>query len=319
VIQIRTPENSEERNPPMLNIKRCFSNNRLTKALTGVTKREFDKLLKTFKKELKEQALNKKKQRQREIGGGRKHTLKGTKEKLFFILFYIKTYPTFDMMGFIFEVDKAQPCRWIQQYLPILEATLGREVVLPVRQISSVEEFIQLFPPQVKEVFVDGTERPIQRSKDNEKQKANYSGKKKRHTRKNIIMTDKSKKIYLLTKTEEGKKHDKTAANEAEVFHHIGENVQCLVDLGFLGVQKEFPKLKLIIPKKKPKGKQLSNEDKEANREKARVRVKVEHAISGIKRLRSVSDILRNRKKNFDDKFMLIASGLWNFHLEMVA
>jgi len=229
----------------MLNIDRCFSNNRIMKALTGVTKREFNELLNTFKKELKEHALNKKKERQREIGGGRPHTLHRATEKLFFILFYAKCYPTFDVLGFIFEVDRVQPCRWVQEYLPILEATLGRKVVLPVRQICSLEEFTHLFPSQTKEVFVDGTERAIQRPKDNEKQKANYSGKKKRHTRKNIIMTDQSKYIFLLTPTQEGKKHDKTAANEAELFDYIPENVKCWVDLAFLGVQKENPKLKL--------------------------------------------------------------------------
>jgi len=302
----------------MLNIKRCFSNNRLMKALTGVTKREFYELLDSFKIELNVHVLNKRKIRQRKIGGGKKHTLKRAEGKLFFILFYAKCYSTFDMLSFIFDVDKAQPCRWVQQYLPILEAALGREIVLPVRKISSIEEFMHLFP-QVKEVLIDGTERPIQRPKDPEKQKANYSGKKKRHTRKNIIMTDKSKEIFLLTNTQEGKKHDKRIANEAEVFHHIPEDVKCLVDLGFLGIPKENPKLTIIIPKKKPKGGQLSDKDKENNREKAKERVIVEHAIAGIKRLRSVTDLFRNKKENMDDKLMLIACGLWNFHLKMVA
>ena len=48
----------------------------------------------------------------------------------------------------------------------------------------------------------------------------------------------------------------------------------------------------------------------------ARVRVVSEHAIAGIKRLKVVTDVFRNRKKIFYDLFMLLACGLWNFHLK---
>jgi hypothetical protein len=60
--------------------------------------------------------------------------------------------------------------------------------VLPIRKLSSIEEFIDRFP-EVKEVIVDGTERPVQRPKDLQRQKEHYSGKKKRHTRKHITLT----------------------------------------------------------------------------------------------------------------------------------
>jgi len=91
--------------------------------------------------------------------------------------------------------------------MPILEKALGKELVLPARQIKSAEEFIRLFP-EIKEVFIDGTERPVERSKNKEKQKQDYSGKKKRHTRKNIIVSDEKKRVLILTKTDPGSKHD---------------------------------------------------------------------------------------------------------------
>ncbi len=40
--------------------------------------------------------------------------------------------------------------------LPVLTKTLGNELVLPKRKISSPEEFFELFP-EAKEVFIDGT------------------------------------------------------------------------------------------------------------------------------------------------------------------
>lgn len=302
----------------MINLKRCFSDSRLMRALTGVTIPEFEKLLAAFTSELFRSPSGKGKKRKRKVGGGRHHTLGTPAEKLFFVLFYVKCYPTFDVVSFLFDVDRSQPCRWVQIYLPLLEAALGQEVVLPVRKLSSVEEFVRLFP-EVKTIFVDGTERPSQRPKDKEKQKAHYSGKKKRHTKKNIVITDEGKRILVLSATVEGKTHDKTAANEAEMFDHLPEDRKVWVDLGFQGVQKEYPKLTIILPKKKPPKRELSAEDKAANRQKAKVRVKVEHALGGVKRVRAVSDIFRNKKENMEDHLMVVACGLWNYHLKMAA
>jgi len=72
------------------------------------------------------------------------------------------------------------------------------------------------------------------------------------------------------------------------------------------------------MPKRKPKGRELTEEEKEQNRMISSERVINENAIAGVKRLRIVSDVYRNIKENFEDKVMLIACGLWNFHLEMV-
>lgn len=66
----------------------------------------------------------------------------------------------------------------MHKLLPILEKALDRKFVLPKRQIGTMDEFIKLFP-EVKDIFVDATERVVQRPKDNKKQKRLYSGKKK--------------------------------------------------------------------------------------------------------------------------------------------
>ncbi len=47
----------------------------------------------------------------------------------------------------------------------------------------------------------------------------------------------------------------------------------------------------------------------------SQIRVKVEHAISGIKRSRIVKDILRNTKDDFSDLAMVLACGLHNFRV----
>ncbi|MBF0243092.1 MAG: transposase family protein [Desulfamplus sp.] len=152
----------------MLNVKNAMKSDRLMKAITGMTVDEFLAILPVFSKLLHETAVSK--ERVRQPGGGAIHTLFNTEAKLFYTLFYLKCYPAFDLAAFFYNVDRAQTCRWTHGFMPILEKALGKELVLPVRQIKSAEEFIRLFP-EIKEVFIDGTERPVERSKNKEKQK----------------------------------------------------------------------------------------------------------------------------------------------------
>ena len=90
---------------------------------------------------------------------------------------------------------------------------------------------------------------------------------------------------------------------------------ECFVDLGYLGFEKDFPCKTLQIPEKKPKNKQLTDEQKESNRQKSKLRIKVENAICGIKRWSCLNERYRNRKKDVEDTIIRIAAGIWNLHL----
>lgn len=92
----------------------------------------------------------------------------------------------------------------MQRLTKVLEKALRKKQVLAKRRISNAKEFFEAFP-EAKDIFIDGTERPIRRPKDNETQRNNYSGKKKRHTKKNIIICDSNKRIGFLGKTTQGK------------------------------------------------------------------------------------------------------------------
>jgi hypothetical protein len=85
------------------------------------------------------------------------------------------------------------------------------------------------------------------------------------------------------------------------------------VDLGFLGLHKEYDNIK--IPHKKPRGGELSPAQKQENRALSQSRVVCENAFAGVKRYSAVSAVYRNRKAEFDDRLMLTAAGLWNFYL----
>lgn len=297
----------------MLNIERILRQDRLLRATTGLNRKAFEILLEQFKQVYFAEFNKRETPRKRKMGGGRKGRLKTIKQKLFYILFYFKCYPTFDLAAVLFDFDRSQAHRWMQRLQVILEKTLGKKKVLPLRKIHSVDEFIEHFP-RVKEVIIDGTERAICRPKDPEKQKENFSGKKKRHTSKNLAAVSKDKQILALTPSTTGKTHDKKIQDQEDMLGGIPDAIPILVDSGFQGVQKQYVNIRL--PHKKPRGGELTQQQKQENRELAQERVICENAFSGVKRYNAVSDIYRNRMSNFDDQLMLTACGLWNFYLE---
>jgi hypothetical protein len=297
----------------MLDLERIFKQDRLMRAMTGLNHQAFKTLLAGFIPAYQASLERPGVVRKRAPGGGRKATLVSAQEKLFFILLYCKCYPTMDLLGVLFNFDRSCACDWVHRLLPLLEATLGAKQVLPVRKVNSMQDFLAQFP-DVEVLIIDGTERPVQRPQDSESQKAHYSGKKKRHTRKHITGSTRGKRVILLTKAKPGKVHDKRQLDDEQIIQNIPDDVAIEGDLGFQGLQKEYDNVHL--PHKKPRGKELSEQQKEENRDFSSLRVVCEHAHAGIKRYNSTTAVYRNRVTDFDDRLMLVAAGLWNFYLE---
>jgi len=179
------------------------------KALTGLTRSAFRALVPPFGQGLYEQALHRDPPRQRRPGGGGKSTLETVEAQLFFTLMYVKCYPTFDVAGVLYGVHRSQAHRGTHRLLPVLEIALGQTVVLPERQIHDVEVFFGRFPT-AKTLFVDGSERPTRRPQESSEQKDYYSGKKKRHTRKHLFISDEQRRILALSPPAPGSDHDYT-------------------------------------------------------------------------------------------------------------
>jgi len=118
--------------------------------------------------------------RQRRPGAGQKGKLPSVNEKLTFVLYYLKTYPTFDVLGAQFGMNRSKACENVHALLPILYKSLENLGVLPAREFKTVEEF-RATCNWIDEILIDATERPHCRPQDNEKQEDLYSGKKKTH------------------------------------------------------------------------------------------------------------------------------------------
>jgi membrane-bound lytic murein transglycosylase B len=144
--------------------------------------------------------------------------------------------------------------------------------------------------------------------------KKSITQEKKRHTRKHTTGSTRKKRIILLSKARAGKVHDKKQLDEEDWVSNIPDAVVVEGDLGYQGLQNEF--VNVHLPHKKTKGQELTEVQKQENREFSRQRVKCEHAHAGMKRYNSVTSVYRNRVPDFDDRLMLNAAGLWNFYLD---
>ncbi|MBF0242693.1 MAG: transposase [Desulfamplus sp.] len=223
----------------------------------------------------------------------------------FFILVYMKQYTTQTMQGKLFGISQPKANLWIHYLMPILALSLNKLKAMPSRAMQDIHE------EEASVYSHDGTERPIQRPKDSEKQKEYYSGKKKTHTVKNNIVANASCEIIFLTPTVEGKKHDKKIADESE--YKLPEGSILLQDTGFQGFS--VPNVEILQPAKKPRGKELTDEQKDINRSISQIRIRIEHVVSGVKRYRIVKDKFRNWLRGFTDLVMAIACGLHNLRL----
>lgn len=284
-------------------------------SLTGLNLAAFKELLPAFQAayevDLERRDQQRTTPRERRRGAGQKGVLPKLEDKLVFSLFYFRLYPVQMAQGFFCGMGQPQANEWIHRLTPILNQALGYPMQLPARERKGIEQILSECPDL--EFILDGTERPIRRPQDPHRQKANYSGKKKRHTRKNNVISDKrTRKIKGLSQTVGGKRHDKKLADEQDVKFPPGSTRW--KDTGFQGYAP--PDVRIFQPTKKPKGRDLSPEERAANAVISQQRIGVEHSIGGVKTFRIVHEVFRNLREGFDDLVMETACGLHNLRCD---
>lgn len=301
----------------MITFNKLSSHPRVFRIMTGLTIDEFNELFDKFKScwdmFVRQEFLSK--DRKRAFGGGRHSRLLSTEDKLLFILIYTRIYPLMVVQGLFFGFEDSRACEWTHRLLPLLDEACSFAHARPKRGHGrSLEEILEEIP-ELREfgITLDGTERPKRRPKNPVKQKAEYSGKKKRHTKKNIIISDPTtRRVLFLSHTRDGTVHDKKIIDEEYLTCHDSK-IKILTDTGLIGYKPGSATL--IMPKKNSKLHKLSDSDKEQNRAISSARVTIEHAIAGVKINRSVQDVYRNITEGFDDLLMSVACGLHNLRV----
>jgi hypothetical protein len=214
-------------------------------SFTSLTPEEFNVLLPAFERAyLKKYPASQTKTgqaRKRKEGGGRKGSLASMEQKLLFALVYQKSYPLQSVMGELFGQGQSQANEWIHSLLPILKQALEDLGYAPERdpqQFKTKEKDRK----DAANSIIDGTERRRQRPKKAEKQALHYSGKKKIHSDKNVVIaTAKKKRISFLSQTYPGKTHDKKVADTENISYP--KQMALHKDTGFQGYEPNVRKL----------------------------------------------------------------------------
>jgi hypothetical protein len=287
----------------------------LFKSFTGLTVQEFDdiynkEIIKRYKKhELKR--LTKRMDRKRKIGAGRHFKLQ-LKDRFVMILVYYRLYITYTLSGFLFDLDQSNICRDIQK----IEGLIRQCVPIPqkiyplTKRLKTPEEVEKYFPGFL--AFTDCTEQQIPRPVNRERKKIFYSGKKKRHTVKNQLMVNNRGYIIHKLGYKKGRKHDYDIYKSNHSV--IPKQVVNVVDLGYLGIEKDFPDQLSALPYKKKRNRFLSDDEKEYNKIHSKKRIIVEHTISRLKKYRIMSDIFRNKLRKYN-RISDIVTGLINYRI----
>src|SRR5262245_14223941 len=247
----------------MITYKTLRANRRQFLSLTGLTLSEFQRVLSAFPQAYQHlypaSQTAEGQPRQRAVGGGCKGRLEQPEDKLLFLLVYLKTYPLQALMGELFDLSQPRVNYWIHRLLPVLRLALDDLGVLPERDAT---RFAQAPDASGKapRLIIDTTERRRQRPKNSEKQALFYSGRKKKHCDKNVILVHtRGKRIDYLSPTYPGKTHDKKIA-DAEGISYPPE-ATLYKDTGFQGYE---PAVKRTCQAKKKAAPRRAHRGREA-------------------------------------------------------
>ena len=251
--------------------------------LTGVSVTTFDQMLKRLAGPWNAAQQSKAK-------SGRPWEVGGLEDHLLILLLYYRCYVTQEFIGFFYQVDRSVICRTIQR----IEAH--------VKPLFAIRREPRISKQEAEALMIDCTEQPIQRPSNDATQRAHYSGKKKRHTLKTEYIVTAKGRIASVSPSHPGSHHDLAIRRQGPL---LPRHARGYADSAYQGYDKDHPNLD--IPYKKPKGGELTAEEKQYNRGLSSFRVAVEHRIGRTKRFRIISDRFRNPRRTHHTKTSIIA------------
>ena len=292
------------------------------RSFTGLDLSEFDSVYAEVEKvysSFEEKRLSRR-ARKREIGAGHPFKLP-LRDRLLVLLIYYRLYVTSTLLGFLFDLGQTNVLKDIRMIEPAVREVLPlpAKVYGKKRKLRTIEELEELFPGF--KALIDATEQEIPRPKDKKKRKTHYSGKKRRHTVKTQLAVNAKGLIVHRTNHARGRVHDYALFKRDHP--DLPKKVRPIVDLGYNGIQNDYPEMDPSIPFKKKsvgrghkgeKADELTPEQKEFNSRLSKERIVVEHTISRMKKFRVMSDEFRNRLRHYDTMTNIV-SGLVNLRI----
>ena len=303
--------------------------------LTGMNLHQFQSLLPKSRQVFEEQeqkrkavVVKTKESRQRGAGGG-SHFAHELTDQMLMLLIYYRLYLTQEFMTLLFKHQhKSSISRNIchmralfEEVLPTYAQARGKVLSLAKKEqerrgkrISSIEEFREAYPELT--FIIDGVEQQKRKPQNKEKRKSDYSKKKSRHTRKQILMSTPSGIIVSQSKSVGGRAHDFKAFKEDQSIQEVCREfdlyrVSLYADSGFQGIEDLNLPVESRLIQRARRNHPLTREQKLLNRLRSSTRIRVEHTLSRRKKYAIASEVYRNRDEDYDAT-MNVVSGLVN-------
>jgi len=289
-------------------------------SLTGLTRGEFDALLVRFcqaEADRRDHSTQTRdgQSRQRAAGAGHPYAHSAA-NRLLMALLWLRIYPTYEVLGFFFGLHKRNAQLNVRTVLEVLDALSDLPFDRPGKdrkKLRSAAAVMAAFPDV--QFIIDAKEQRINKPAGEKKQKPYYSGKKKAHTIKTQFVVNPRGQIERVSDSVPGSTHDLTLLRGSGVLERLGEAEGAMMDKGYAGVDKYFPDLPLVLPYKKPRGGELSEEQKGHNRQVARHRIVVEHTIAQVNRFTVLRQVFRGKQRERHSKVIGVVAKLVNERL----
>lgn len=286
------------------------------RAFTGLKTEEFQEFAAIYRPlwQLRRQKMAKAK-RMRAIGGGRHLKLAAFDDRLLCFLVYTKLYCTYDLLGYLFDIDPATACRTIAD----IRVVVGDQLLIKRtgRRIRTIDELLSVYP-ELEEVLLDVTEQKIPRPKNKTKRKSHHSGKKQAFTVMTQVLTNEDSLMLHVSDTQSGRAHDVRLFKKSAVPNWLGKHrdkILARADGGYQGMDKQYPDIRIITPHKRSKKKpELTKAERRHNKTNSTKRMPVEHSFGGVKQFQLLGQVYRGKQKDYKRYFVAIAS-VRNFRL----
>ncbi|WP_341529794.1 transposase family protein [Nostoc sp. UHCC 0302] len=273
-----------------------------TKQILGISYEQLQSLLNCA---LKRNRYIKAKQESHKIrinaaGGGRPEKL-STEEQVCLCLFYLRQMPTFQVLGMLFGVSKTEANDTFHDWIPIprdiLPASLLEQVSNNESDLLFVQEVLTNF-----RLLVDSLEQPIYRDSDQKEQQKYFSGKKRQHTLKSLIIgIPEGKDIVEVEVGVPGPTADIKLFRQSQ--NKFDKSQPFSGDKGFQGGEN------ITTPHKKKPKRELTQQQKDENKALSSNRIFIEHLIRLLKIFRIASQRFRLKLETYE-QIILTVCGL---------
>ncbi len=270
-----------------------------TKRLIGISYQNLIELMEMAKDLDKKHKEKVEKQKTRLIrpGGGAKPKL-SVEDQIVLTLIYLRQSLTFQVLGLLFQVSESTANNIFNYWLTILKDGLPPSLIEQVRKNEEDEEkFSEILTEY--ELIVDSAEQQIPRPGDYDRQKEFYSGKKKNNTLKNqLIVLPHGADLVDLSAGKRGPESDINLWREQQDIFAVEQK--------FSGDKAYVGESQIKTPMKKPYKGELTEEQKEENKQFSSLRVFVEHVIRTVKIFRAAGDKFRLNINKYESVISLV-------------